>query len=368
MIFLAVAGYKGLPQRDYAQAMFCLCTFIVFGFLLRNIWLSLFVLWTVTLYIMFGLETGVVYITNMFFGCVLYYATKQVYQKKHIDFYIKILLIFTGCNLVYMGLQILDFDFYYLMVIRNLQGVLSTVNNTDPCGFMGYKAGMGMLMAMSIPLVATRRFRFALVTSLLLFVPIYISRSSICIVGGIVGYMTVLWFRISRRHWWSLVVIMGLLASLYVIKIDAPMGTLNTRPKQWKTVLRDCTEHPIKGWGLDSFRHFTKLKKTNYCDSITKTIKDGKSSVHLVQWDNPHNLPISIFFEWGLIGLLLLGGYIRACFIRFKGALKSPNTLALTGFMIVFFIVSLAQFPIFLGKFAVFVIPLFALYEISVGD
>ena len=364
LIFIGIASYQGLPEREVLQAMFCLGIMLVFGVLLRNIWLSLFVLWTITLFMMFKMQTGLVYVTNMFFGCVLYYMTKVVYKRKHIDHFIKMLLSFVGCNLAYMVLQVLDLDFYYWLVIRTTNGSLSTVSNGDPCGFMGYKAGMGMLMAMTIPLMATRRTKYALLTTLLLFIPIYISRSTICVVGGISGYLLVLWYRVKRCHWWSAVVIMCLLGSLYVIKVDAPMGTLNTRPRQWKVVLRDCTKHPIAGWGLDSFRNFTQLKKINYADSITRV----GNIVHVVQWDNPHNLPISLFFEWGIIGLLLLGGYTRSCIIKFRRSVKSPNVLALSGFLLVFFIVSLAQFPMFLGKFAIFIIPCFALFEISVED
>ena len=348
--------------------MFCIGIMCTFALMLRNLWLTLFVIWTAVLYVMFGLGTGIIYVINLFFGCVLYYMTKVTYKKQHIDSFIKMLLIFVGCNIVYMILQVADFDFYYWMIVRHLDGSLVTQTNTSPCGFMGYKAGMGMLMALAIPLIATRRTRFALVMTLLLAIPIYISRSTICVIGGISGYMLVLWYRVKRWQWVSIVAVLGILASLYVWKIDAPMGTLSTRPRQWKVVLRDCTKYPIAGWGLDSFRNFTKVKKVNYCDAITRTVTESENRVHIVQWDNPHNLPISIFFEWGLIGLLLLGGYLRACFIKFRKSIKTPNMLALSGFLLVFFVVSLAQFPIFLGKFAIFIIPMFALYEIEVSD
>ena len=287
--------------------------------------------------------------------------TKIVFKREHIDHYIKILIIFVGCNIAYMVLQLIDFDFYYWMVIKDTVGAVRTIENTDPCGFMGNKSGLAVLVAMSIPIIATRRTKYAMWLVLLAAIPLYMTRSTICVLGGVTGYALILWYRVKRWQWWTIVVTLCLLASLYVIKVDAPMGTLNTRPRQWKRVLRDCTRHPIAGWGLDSFRNFTKNKHINYANSITRT----GDIVHVVQWDNPHNLPISLFFEWGILGLILLGGYIRSCFIRFRNAVKSPNTLALTGFLLVFFIVSLAQFPIFLGRFAIFIIPMFALWEVE---
>ena len=135
--------------------------------------------------------------------------------------------------------------------------------------------------------------------------------------------------------------------------------------------LRYAVIHPITGWGLDSFRNGTGEpggEKHVYAMQTHAQIVSGRpKELHLAIWDNPHNLYISLFYEWGVFGLIFLGGYIRFLALRFKNAIKTPNLLALTGFIIVFFVTSLAYFPIFLARMAIFIVPCFALFEIESG-
>ena len=97
-------------------------------------------------------------------------------------------------------------------------------------------------------------------------------------------------------------------------------------------------------------------------------IKDNKGVIHMQYWDNAHNLYVQLAFEWGFLALLLLGGYIRQLVLWFNNAIKDRNTVALMGFVLVFFIVNIAQFPLFLARVACFCIPLLALTEIQIRD
>jgi len=229
---------------------------------------------------------------------------------------------------------------------------------------MGFKACMGVLMALGIPLLATRQHKWAIPMACLLFVPIYLSKSSICIAGGITGLLFVLWFRLSKGLWFGVLGSLCVLGGFYVKFVDMPMGTFMDRIHLWKNVLHDCVIHPWQGWGLDSFRHMTAQKEHLYAMNAQKT----SVGMYVNIWDNPHNIYISLFFEWGIIGLLLLGGYLRDMAIKFKNRMKDSQTLALTGFMIVFFIVSVAQFPMFLARTACFLIPAFALWECQLEE
>src|SRR3990167_4665742 len=85
----------------------------------------------------------------------------------------------------------------------------------------------------------------------------------------------------------------------------------------------------------------------------------------LMWWDNPHNLYISILYEFGLPGLFIFCGYNRQIFMRYKNSVKNLNTIGLMGFVIAFFGISLGHFPIFLARCAAFIIPMFALLEVS---
>jgi O-antigen ligase len=124
----------------------------------------------------------------------------------------------------------------------------------------------------------------------------------------------------------------------------------------WKMALMDAKCHPIKGFGMDSFRKITSSKNFQY-------MMGGDRSPSL--WDNPHNLYISLGYEFGFLVFIILGGYIRQLIISFKKSSKNSNVIALAGFIMVFFVISIGSFPAFLCRTMVFIIPCFALYEVS---
>jgi len=138
---------------------------------------------------------------------------------------------------------------------------------------------------------------------------------------------------------------------------------MTTRKGVWKKAMSDALIHPVKSWGLDSFRNQTKMKKHIYVMNVTKN-KEGQI-IHADIWDNPHNLYVSLLFEWGIISLFILGGLLRYYAIRFNRCVKSPNVVGLAGFLIVLLIVSIGQFPLFLARLACFIVPAAALFEIT---
>ena len=83
----------GIKEREVQQWGFMLGLMVIFGLLLRNIWLTLFLGWTVFLFAFFKFEIGLIYVTNIFFGCLLYYLVKVVFKKEHINFFINISII-----------------------------------------------------------------------------------------------------------------------------------------------------------------------------------------------------------------------------------------------------------------------------------
>jgi len=149
--------------------------------------------------------------------------------------------------------------------------------------------------------------------------------------------------------------------TLYVVKVDMPMGMMPTRLGLWKLSLRDTMAHPITGWGLDSFRTRTEWKPHVYAINATRV----GDNVHVDLWDNPHSLYVSLPFEWGWISILLLIGYLRQLVIWFQKSEKEPNTIALMGFMVSLMIVNAAQFPMFLARSACYIVPMAAIYEIQ---
>ena len=292
--------------------------------------------------------------TNIFYGTVLYYLTKLAFEKKHIDWFIKMVLWVVVVNLGYSILQILNYDFIY--ILSEQLRFTKIADTPSPNGFMGNSGITGILYCLAIPLIATRS-RKSIWIAFLMLIPIFFLRAFTALMGGVVVLMFVLWFRVNKKIWLAILGILIILCVVYLMYFDLP-GL--ERIRLWKFLLNDVNSHPIKGWGMDSFRKITELKHHIYTDNPNITHKPSL-------WDNPHNLYISLLFEFGFISLILLGGYIRQLVLWFKNSLKEPNTIALAGFILAFFVVSMGSFPIFLARMCVLIIPVFALYEISIS-
>lgn len=357
LVFMSLITVVGMKTREAHQFFYMLSVMALFGLVIRNVWVSCFLWWSIFLYVYYRFNIGGVYLQNIFIGCVLYYLTKLSYKKEHINYYINAVLWMVVVNLGYSIFQILGKDFIY----------------ADMCGvkgFMGAEAYYGVLIALAIPLVATRRWKLAIPLSLALFYPLCMSRSSTNVLMGGIGFLFALWFKIRNSYYVyrfrNVIIalsIVGVVAGtgLYIRKVDKPDIA---RFDVWYLAMRDGMVHPVTGWGMDSFRQATKKKQHIY--AIKTENKEGK--MHIDWWDNPHNLYVSLFFEWGILGWILLLGYLRQCAVWFIRAEKDANTVGIAGVGIVLLLVSFAHFPLFLGRFVVFLIPLGAMLEIQTRE
>lgn len=287
--------------------------------------------------------------TNIFYGAILYYITKLVFDKKHIDWFIKIVLWVVVANIAYGIIQLFSFDFIY--TYSETFQFTQILNTPSPNGFMGNSAMTADLYCFAIPLMATRSSK-SIWLSFVLLIPIFLLHSTTALFTAIVLYMFLLWFKVNKKIWFTILGVLMLLGTVHIVTGEMP-GV--ERFPVWKEALNDCNVHPIKGWGMDSFRKFTSAKMHIYMSNA------GCGS----QWDNPHNLYISLLYEFGFLSLILLGGYIRQLIIWFRNAMKEPNTLALAGFILGFFIVSLGNFPIFVARLAIIIIIVLGLYEVQ---
>ena len=375
MIFLSVMRMFGwVNQRAAQEIYFQLSVMGIIALLIDNIWVTLFLLLTIFNFVFFKFQIGQNYVSTVFLGSLLYYATKQVFQQKHIDFFIKGLLWFCVINCVFIFLQLIKFDFFEFSfyteksVIDYAKGLIpmeELVTYTNTTGLMGFKALMGVVMALCVPLFASRQNKLSKVCAILLFIPLYLSEATVCIIAGIIGLLFVLIFQSFKYKKTILSIIIAILligGTFYALKIDNPKSSIEARLYQWKLVLNDSLVRPFTGWGLDSFRHITKEKKQIY---VTNARLEGKE-LQVSKWDNPHNLIVSLMFEWGGIAIFLLIGFLRQYVLWFKNAIKTPVAVGLAGFILVTFIVSMAQFPMWLARSAVLIIPVFALFEIEV--
>jgi O-antigen ligase len=293
--------------------------------------------------------------SNILVGLLVYTLVKKLVSKEQVGFFIKVMLWLCVANLAMIILQLTGYDFIYKLLVDGQP----TNGNHEPAGLMGLKAMMGVLMACCVPLALTRRQIAIKILGILLFIPIFMSQSFIAIIAGMVGSLFVLY---QKRKKMTMILSVGLLVACmvggFVInakwkeKVDSSIGK---RAQQWKESLSDCMKFPITGYGLDSFRNVNSKKEFVYV-----TVSDDKKAD---TWDNPHNIIISLFFEWGLLGLIFFVGYIRKAVIDFNKSLKEPNTIALAGFAIVVLITSMVQFPLWFARTACFIVPMLALME-----
>ena len=361
LCFVGALTAVGIKEREIQQWAFMLALMVIFGLLLRNIWLTLFMGWTVFLFSFFKFETGMIYVTNIFFGCLLYYLVKVSFKKEHINFFINAVLWFAVLNIIYMSLQINNYDFIFNYVAPDMRNIGQITPNIVPTGFMGQKAVCGSFLALCVPLLASRASKWAILGAVGLFIPIYLSHATLTLWAGGIGLAFVLWYRLPKKIWFAIIAGVVLLCIFYYLRVEH-FGS--ERIPLWKKALHDCIQHPITGWGLDSFRNTTSYKDFRYLAGTSNI--DGVKA--LIWWDNPHNLLVSLFYEFGIIGLFLLGGYLRQCGIWFMRAVKSPNAVGLAGFIITAFLISQAHFIMFLVRTAVIIIIAAALYEVEVKD
>lgn len=354
LCFLGMLTAIGVREREIQQWGFMLGLMVIFGLLLRNIWITLFLGWTVFLFAFFKFEIGLIYVTNIFFGCVLYYLVKVAFKKEHIGFFINAVLWFAVLNILYMAIQISGYDFVYEQIIGTS---LKKIPNFIPTGFMGQRQIAGAFLALCVPLLASRGSKMAILGALGLFIPLYLSQATLALWSGGIGLLFVLWYRIPRKIWLLIGALIISICVFYFIRVDQPDSL---RFKHWKVVLVSCVKHPVTGWGLDSFRNVTSYKNFRY--------KEAVGPGYMTWWDNPHNLIVSLFFEFGIVGIFLFGGYLRQCGIWFMRAVKEPDVIALGGFMLVVVILSQAHFVMFLARTCAIIIPAAALFEVATRE
>jgi len=362
VIFTSMLVLQGVAEREAQQVIFMLAMVSLVSLIVQNVWVTLFILWTVFLYSFFKFDCGGTYLSNVFLGSILYYITKLGFKREHINLFLSGFLWFVFFNIAYMAIQACGYDFIYMQRIVHLNGLIKYVNPTNINGFMGHQSILGCLMALAVPILATRRTRTAWVGSVGLFVPLYLCHTSLCLLMGLIGLLFVLFYRIPRRIWVVGVVVLSLCGGVYMNKVD---GFGMERTKLWKVAMKDAMIHPITGWGLDSFANVTKQKDFRYTNTMNnfpnRHFKGGVTNIQY--WDNPHNLYVSLFYEFGVIGLLLFIGFMRKNILRFAYAVKSPNTIGLAGFILVFCGLSAGHFPMWLARMTVFIIPCFTLFE-----
>lgn len=304
----------------------------------------------------------------------MYEAAYRIINEDNIKMLFYFMIVFALINMAYMILQGFGWELLY-------QEFGKSGYQPQMLGFMGLKAIMGVLFAISIPFFA---FRYP-VLSLGLFIPIYVSECSSAMGGAIVAYLWQLWF--LSKKWFCIAVGIMCIGGVIYAYHDSKAGMFTDRFDMWKVALRDAVKKPILGWGPDSFRCVTPDKQFMYVKNVRtqKTfhldVRDVAEYDHthkydmkkygsfmkegdtLDPWDNPHNEYIKLFYEFGLPAVLILGFLAYDIKQRFA---PLKYLIPLVGFFLSLLVISVGWFPFELARIAIY-IPIFlaAYYKLS---
>ena len=335
---------------------------LMFSTMIKNIWLSLFLMLTVGLYAFFSFQSNV-YVMNVFMACMLYHLVDTFLERKDIPTVLSIIKWLVFANILWMVFQLCGWDFLFKMKSDGKYA-------WDPVGLMGIKAVSGLFIALCVPIMA----RANSFVALLMFYPMWLTQCSVAIVGGGLGYLFHLYQ--FKRKFFYIALVVGLLFGSYYVYNDSKANMFGDRLSLWKITLRDAVKHPVAGWGLDSFRNMSKYKTFMYVKNVetNKTGKAHKVGERMIAepglakpedridpWDNVHNEYIQLFYEFGFIAFIILGLLIGDMVRRFNR--YDRDVVAIMGFFIVLAVVSIGQFPFHLARVGFLIPVLYACYN-----
>jgi len=341
-----------------------------------NIALCAFFLWLFISYM--KSQSGWPMMFNIFMGIMVYFTAIRTLGKEDIEPIIKTVWWIAIAAVIYFGFQLLGWD------MRGFS-LRATDGLTPKTSFFGIEMAFGGYLAFAMPLI----LRYSWL-ALLLFIPMVFSWSSGAVLGAIVGVMLYLWFK-KRLAFWFVTPLIITVGILFVVKIDAPMGMMQTRLPMWRIAIQDAHKQVLFGYGPDSFREPKKDGDVRYLKKIinNESIRAIRTGDHYVipdkiskeldrkiqetgkgfdWWDNPHNLIITLFYEFGFPSLL--GAFIFLYFLwqRFIKSKMSRDTAAVFASLAVVLVFSQTQFPFHMARLAHLPPVLLGLFYISTDE
>ncbi len=313
----------------------------------ENIWLFAFASWCVFLYCYFHFYTGPQFVVNIFYGIATYMIATRCLEKEDTKRVFKWILLVVVINF-----------FYTIMQANKIDPLFSPVSQlgehfVDPAGFFGIKMSLAIFFATALPMLAF----FSPLAPILLAWHFYVCVCAGAVLGATVGYLFYLWHT-NRKLAWLMLVPLILGGSFYWYHKEEPMGMTNTRPGMWYLTLQKSLVRPVTGYGLDSFRSifpgkdflfFRTQDGTKNAQNIVvnpQNATNGQVSFETASfWDNPHNSYIAILFETGVVGVVLMVGFLWACACRFGRSLKTRELVAVSACIVAFLFSCLTQFP-----------------------
>jgi len=340
------------------------------------IWMTFFMALNVVLFINSGENAGFSQLLNVFVGICIFMVSKSFFKKESF-FVLKSPIITIGViSLLFMLLQRLGIDPLNVGIESGgeiLSGSLREMN-----GVFGIKMANGFFLSILMVIMSFSSWVYVPLVGLTVFSP----KSSSCIMA-VMAYASFFSYFKARRFFPIVLglVLISFFGGAYMDYKTDPKTFISRFPV-WHSSVRKAFMYPI-GYGPDSYRSLNDKKNFlfksdgNY-DHIISTIngREERLSYYSVTnnreeskrkadalialghvpnnelnlWDNPHNLIINIFFQYGIAGIVIFIGFIREIIIRFKKSTKTNEVLCLFGVLMVYFIASMTNFPTDLAR------------------
>lgn len=358
-----------VEQEKFYQVMCMVFTSLFVG----NIWITLFILWNILLYVYGGYSVGSMQIVNCFLFGITFASARNLFSNKSLSLIWGPLKLLTAITIFYMIFQV--FGIGPLDVYLDSKGVMqenSTCNQLS--GLMHLPAINGTFLALVAPI-----FLFTTpIIGLLMAIPILTCHSS----GAILAYfaLVVFWaWKKSPKKIFAIFAVISAIAFSAATYMDFKDDklTYKSRFENWHLVLKLAWVNPI-GYGPDSFRNYNKIKNFVFFSDedynpgvVFAPARDGELArfryyspdngkwlerfggrvpKHFSGWNEAHNEYLELWFQYGLIGLLLMFLFVREVRERYVLSDKSRDVLIITGMFIVLAVSSITQFPFHLAR------------------
>ena len=349
-LFYDALRHGVLSPRDQQWCCYAVLAVVLLAMLIRNIWVSSFLLLSMIHFFLLWnkYSEGQLYLTAI---CSLTYYVFSTIRVKH---YKAALMSFVFINALITATRLLKPEI--LIYFKEI-----------PNGMLG-------VSALIIPAIST----ISPLLWILGFIMVLLGVSFIPIVAFISALLFYLW----HLHKKLLYVIVPLL--LIALPFTAhPRQSSLIRTHAWQMVVSKTLLCPFYGMGMGSFKEQILLefhkegqpsKWVQYRDvaenaKAVNQVLDQYKDWTQFRWDNPHCEFLYIFFEYGLLGLFLVFGFIWNILSRFyyystrTTMMDRIEVIGLMASFIALLIICTSHFPFFLARMNCIAIALTAILD-----
>ncbi len=328
LFLLPIIWLPGFTQVNLQLLFFNYGALILFGMSVlttkrefSNPLIFLFLITSITISVFRNPYSFSLSLLNIVCGCLLYYAI--VRSAKDINGILKIFVWVGAINMVMAALQIFGLNFLYQFN--------PSIGKYPVCGFMGHKNHLAMFLTLISPILLHFSWVFLIPVLILL---LYLDCLS-ALLGFFVGLAILVYFK-KRIFFYRVTALVAMLFSIkLLLSFHIQSYRVSCRLPVWIVMLKESFLNPFLGFGLDSFKVFSKNLSTD--------------SINIVTSYSEYMLS---FFEWGILPVIVILYYsfkhYKKIFIK-----ENPVCQALLASVLSFLIMMGFQDPLHITRLAI---------------